>query len=114
MPDNVYLKPGQRDNVNVLIKIDSMVTQTFTVQTINLLNTPFGMVVEQATPFSIDITVRASQKVINNIKDGDIVVYVDLYNATVGTGWYDIKEIKLPDGVELISQSANKVEFIIS
>ncbi|MBE5816474.1 MAG: hypothetical protein E7315_01965 [Clostridiales bacterium] len=114
LPDGVYLKPGQRDTVNILIRIDKMVTHTVTVSTITLLNTPFGVTVEQAIPFSMDITVRASQKVIENIKPEDIIVYVDLYNATVGTGWYNIKEIKLPEGVELISQSGDKVEFIIS
>jgi YbbR domain-containing protein len=97
----------------VLVPADKVLSEKTLTVALETRNTPETMeIVERSTP-TVDVTVRAPSRILNEISPSTLTAKLDLERATVYQQEYPLNKtmISLPPGADVIEVRPNKVQI---
>ncbi len=102
LPDGVYLADDEVTTLTVTVTIENTVTKVFSVS-VKIGEIPDGYSAKINGSNSVSVTLSGTAAVISELTSSDIIAYVDLTDATVGTSNV-LVSFTLPDGVEAVDE----------
>ncbi len=97
----------------ILIPEEKVISERTLSVPLEIRNIPSRMELVEKPASTIDVTVRAANRVLNTITSRDVSAYLDLSNASVYQQEYPLNRtmINLPPGAEVSRINPNKVEL---